>query len=80
MILPTRIRCKETLHGNTERAAVPHGPQDPLNDAPVEWAFLRQAENFVGALQGRQSLLAPGEDCLRDVELMEDVFRKVRTS
>ena len=45
MILPTRIRCKETLHGNTERAAVPHGPQDPLNDAPVEWAFLRQAEN-----------------------------------
>lgn len=45
--------------------------------APVEWSFLRQAKGFVAALLGREPVLAPGMDCLRDVELMEDVFRKV---
>lgn len=45
----------------------------------IEWAFYRQARGFIAALQGSAPLLAPGEDCLRDVELMEDIFRKAQS-
>ena len=45
--------------------------------AEVEWAFYCQARGFVSALRGEAQLLAPGEDSLNDVAVMEDVFRKL---
>ena len=44
----------------------------------VDWCFRRRALGFTAAVLGREKPLAPGEDCLRDVEIMEDVFRKVK--
>ncbi|MDA0745253.1 MAG: Gfo/Idh/MocA family oxidoreductase [bacterium] len=45
---------------------------------PVGWAFFLQAQGFVSALLGKESLLAPGSNALRDAELMEDVFHKAQ--
>lgn len=46
--------------------------------APVEWAFLRQAEAFVAAVSGGAELSTCGEACLADVALMEEIFRKIQ--
>ena len=45
-------------------------------EAKVDWAFGRQARGFTAALLGKGAPLAPADDCLRDVEIMEDIFRK----
>jgi predicted dehydrogenase len=45
--------------------------------APVEWAFLRHAEAFVAAVGEGAELSTRGEACLADVELMEEIFRKI---
>ena len=42
----------------------------------VDWGFRRQARGFVAALLGGPPPLAPGEDCLKDVAILEDVMRK----
>jgi predicted dehydrogenase len=44
--------------------------------AEVDWGFRRQARGFVAAVLGREKPLAPAEDCLNDVEILEDVMRK----
>ena len=44
--------------------------------AEIDWGFRRQARGFVAALLGGEKPLAPGDDCLRDVEILEDVMRK----
>lgn len=43
------------------------------------WAFDRQMQAFVRAAAGdRQALLAPAADGVRDLELLEDIFRNVQ--
>ena len=44
--------------------------------ADVDWGFLRQARGFVAAVLGREKPLAPADDGLNDVEILEDVMRK----
>ena len=44
--------------------------------AEIDWGFRRQARGFVAALLGGAQPLAPGEDCLKDVAILEDVMRK----
>jgi predicted dehydrogenase len=52
-----------------------HAVTEPL--AEIDWSFRRQARGFVAALLGHAPLLAPGDDCLHDVAILEDVMRKV---
>ncbi len=42
----------------------------------VEWAFFRQARAFVEAVAGVNESVTAGKDCLTDVELMENIFKK----
>lgn len=42
------------------------------------WAFRAQADHFVECLREGKSPLTSGEDCLEDMRLMEDVFRKAQ--
>src|SRR5258708_6509716 len=44
--------------------------------AEIDWGFRRQARGFVAALLGGAQPLAPGEDCLKYVAILEDVMRK----
>lgn len=44
--------------------------------AEVDWAFRRQARGFVAALLGQEKPLAPAEDCLKDVAMLDDVMRQ----
>jgi len=44
--------------------------------AEVDWGFRRQARGFVAAVLGREKPLAPADDCLNDVEILEDIMRK----
>jgi predicted dehydrogenase len=44
--------------------------------AEIDWGFRRQARGFVAAVLGGAKPLAPGEDCLNDVAILEDVMRK----
>jgi predicted dehydrogenase len=44
--------------------------------ADVDWGFRRQARSFVAAVLGGAPPLAPAEDCLKDVAILEDVMRK----
>jgi predicted dehydrogenase len=44
--------------------------------AEIDWGFRRQARGFVAALRGGPPPLAPAEDCLQDVAILEDVMRK----
>src|SRR5262249_8557760 len=55
-----------------------YGPLPAANElmAEVDWSFRRQARGFVAALLGQAPLLAPGDDCLHDVAILEDVMRK----
>lgn len=46
--------------------------------AEVEWSFARQARAFVRAVQGGAPFAASGRDCLRDLELIEQIFRVVQ--
>lgn len=46
--------------------------------APVEWAFYRQAAMFAQAVGRRTALSTSGENCLADVALMEEIFRKLQ--
>jgi predicted dehydrogenase len=39
--------------------------------APVAWAFFRQAQGFVRALDGQEPLRAPAEACLWDARVMQ---------
>lgn len=39
------------------------------------WAFFRQAENYIAAIDDSAAALAPAEDCLRDHELCEAIWR-----
>jgi predicted dehydrogenase len=45
---------------------------------PVEWAFYRQAAAYVEAVAGGAGLSTSGRQCLADVALMEDIFKKLR--
>ena len=46
--------------------------------AGIEWAFALQARAFVEAVRGERPFPASGVDCLRDMEIIEHVFRIVR--
>jgi predicted dehydrogenase len=46
----------------------------------IDWSFRRQARGFVAALLGQEAPLAPGIDSLRDVALIEDIFRLAEIS
>lgn len=48
-----------------------------MRGAP-QWAFQRQADHFVECLIEDLPFFADGEDCLEDMRLMEDVFRKAQ--
>ena len=53
----------------------------PVRDArelfvEVDWGFRRQARGFVAALLGGPPPLAPAEDSLKDVAILEDVMRQ----
>jgi predicted dehydrogenase len=46
-----------------------------LHPAEIEWAFARQARAFVAAVRGETPYAAPGRDSLRDLALIEQIFR-----
>jgi predicted dehydrogenase len=47
-----------------------------LLDSRPSWAFRRQADHFVDCIANNQTPRSNGEDCLEDMRIMEDVFRK----
>ncbi len=48
-----------------------------LNGEPC-WAFRAQAEHFIDCIKYGKAPCSNGEDCLEDMRLMEDVFRKAQ--
>lgn len=42
--------------------------------APIAWAFYRQAEGFINALAGTETLRAPAATCLWDVRVMDRII------
>jgi predicted dehydrogenase len=44
--------------------------------SPRLWSFMLQAAGFTGAVAGIGSLRAPGRDCLTDMALTEEIFKK----
>jgi predicted dehydrogenase len=46
--------------------------------APVQWAFYKQAEAFVRAIDKDADLPTSGDKCLADAALMEDIFKKLK--
>jgi len=62
---------KESRNGTTE-VIIPK--------ADWTWAFKRQAEAFVGNLQGSTESLASGIDSLEDLRLVETIWRQIAAS
>jgi hypothetical protein len=56
------------------RLTTPAGVQ--LWSVPPSWAFSRQAEGFVAACLGKDTARADAEDCLGDLVVVEEVWRK----
>lgn len=71
--LKQRDRCAAvTLDENAGAAKSSHWG----HDTPGTWSFARQMEAFAEAIAGRpEALLATGEDSLKDMELLEDIFK-----
>lgn len=71
--LKQRDRCAAvTLDENAGEARTSHWG----HDTPQPWCFTRQMQAFADAVGGRQNaLLAAGEDSLKDMELLEDIFK-----
>lgn len=46
-------------------------------EAPVEWCFKSQARAFIDHLVTGQDMLTNGEDCLRDMVMIENIWRKI---
>jgi len=70
--LKQRDRCAAvTLDENIEEARTTHWGHN-INEP---WCFTRQMQVFADAIQGNTAaLLTSGEDCLRDMELLEEIF------
>lgn len=47
-----------------------------LLDSRPSWAFRRQADHFVECIANNLTPRSSGEDCLEDMRIMQDVFRK----
>ena len=49
------------------------------HDSHDTWCFIRQMQAFSDAIYGNHNaLLTDGEDCLRDMELLEEIFLYVQ--
>lgn len=74
--LKQRDRCAAvTLDENVEEARTTHWGHDALEP----WCFTRQMQAFADAIQGNTAaLLTSGEDCLRDMVLLEEIFSYVQ--
>lgn len=46
--------------------------------SPRLWAFMLQAAGFAGAVAGISSFRSPAGECMEDVALVEDIFRKAK--
>ena len=42
--------------------------------APIDWAFFRQAQGFLHALNGQEQLRSPAEKCVWDVRVMQRII------
>ena len=74
--LKQRDRCAAvTLDENVEEAKTAYWGHDTREP----WCFTRQMQAFADAIQGNpEALLTSGEDCLRDMELLEEIFSYVQ--
>lgn len=46
-------------------------------ETPVEWCFKSQARAFIDHLTMGREILTSGEDCLRDMVMIENIWRKI---
>lgn len=53
-----------------------HTFERPLPADRWSWAYLREIEAYLQAIQSGEEFLATGEDAYTDVRLMEDIFRQ----
>lgn len=53
-----------------------HAYERPLPAARWSWAYRREMEGFLSAVQSGAAFLSPGEDALTDIRLIEDVYRQ----
>lgn len=60
----------EVYNGQTRATEILNG--DPY------WAFRAQAEHFIACIKNDMTPCSNGEDCLEDMRLMEEVFRKAQ--
>lgn len=74
--LKQRDRCAAvTLDENVEEARTTYWGHDTCEP----WCFTRQMQAFADAIQGNTAaLLTSGEDCLRDMALLEEIFSYVQ--
>jgi predicted dehydrogenase len=74
--LKQRDRCAAvTLDENVDEAKTRHWGHDMREP----WCFTRQMQAFADAIRGNpEALLTSGADCLRDMELLEEIFLYVQ--
>jgi predicted dehydrogenase len=74
--LKQRDRCAAvTLDENVDEAKTTYWGHDTREP----WCFTQQMQAFADAIQGNTAaLLTSGEDCLRDMELLEEIFLYVQ--
>jgi len=75
------VRTPPPMQRQTAASVTVYRAVPPVREArelfvEVDWGFRRQARGFVAALRGEAPPLAPAEDCLKDVAILEDVMRK----
>lgn len=72
---PTPLRMQDSSEIEIYTSNGLSGKSHTLH-SPRLWAFMLQAAGFTGAVAGVGTFRAPGRDCLMDMALIEEVFKK----